>query len=103
MNLAFEDSLSLANAIISASQQADPTSALDKQVANFEQDMFKRATETQQLTYDMMTLMYHTPGAPRQSIERYILRAVEGELGYWLTWIATPVVYAYFFVFKLIW
>ena len=65
--------------------------------------MFKRATETQQLTYDMMTAMYLTPGAPRTGIERYIIRAMEGQLGWWLTQLVKPLVYAWFFVFKLIW
>ena len=54
MNLALEDTLKLSKAIISATQEQseDQKSALDKNVADFEQDMFRRATETQQLTYD---------------------------------------------------
>ncbi|KAM3418747.1 hypothetical protein BST61_g4721 [Cercospora zeina] len=44
-----------------------------------------------------------TPGAPRASIERYILRAVRGELGSWMTVLLTPVVYAWFFIFELVW
>jgi 2-polyprenyl-6-methoxyphenol hydroxylase-like FAD-dependent oxidoreductase len=105
VNLAMEDSMKLAQAIISAASSAsNQTDQLHKNVAEFEEDMFKRATETQQLTYDMMHSMFLTPGAPRNGIEKYILRAVEGEMGYWVTQILLkPLVYAYFFVFKLIW
>ena len=66
--------------------------------------MFKRARETQQLTYDMMHAMFMVPGSPRNGIEKYIVRAVEGEMGYWIIrLLLQPLVYAWFFVFKLIW
>ena len=103
VNLAFEDSLKLSAAIISAAR-AQSEEELDRNVAEFEQDMFKRAGETQQLTWDMMSAMFLTPGAPRSGIEKYILRAAEDQMGYWLTTLVlSPLVYAYFFVFKLIW
>ena len=98
VNLAFEDAMKLADAIISASR-----TSLDRNIADFEADMFKRATATQQMTYDMLTAMYHTPGAPRQGIERYLLTAVGSEMRPLMTTLLTPVVYTWFFVFKLIW
>ncbi len=98
---AFEDSLKLSQAITAA---AGDKSTLDRNVASFEADMFKRATATQQLTYDMMHAMFFVPGAPRNGIEEYICRAIEGEMGYRMTrWLIRPIVYAYFFIFKLIW
>ena len=105
VNLAMEDSLNLSKAIISAAQkQSDQQVQLDRNVADFEQDMFRRATATQQLTYDMMHAMYMSPGAPRVGIEKYILRAIEGEMGPWVSkLLMTPLVYIYFFIFKLIW
>ncbi|KAF7186852.1 Monooxygenase asqM [Pseudocercospora fuligena] len=97
VNLAFADAMKLAELIISAAstteQSSDQKDTLDKNVKTFEQDMFKRATETQQLTV----------GAPRKGIEKYILRAVSGELGTLVTNIVlAPIVYTWFFFFKLI-
>jgi hypothetical protein len=51
----------------------------------------------------MMQAMLFTPGSPRNGIEKYLLRAAEDELGWWLTKLCTPLVFAYYFVFKLIW
>lgn len=98
VNLAFEDSMKLADAILSASR-----ATLNQNVASFEADMFKRATATQQMTYDMLAAMYLTPGAPRQGIEKYIITAIGSEMGPLMITLLTPVVYAWFFVFKLIW
>lgn len=51
---------------------------------------------------DMMNAMFFTPGAPRKGIEKYILRAVSGELGPLVTNIVlAPIVYTWFFFFKL--
>ncbi|KAF2214730.1 hypothetical protein CERZMDRAFT_36809 [Cercospora zeae-maydis SCOH1-5] len=99
VNLALQDAVKLASAIKSCQSSSD----LDSKVEAFETDMFSRATETQQLTYDMMNAMFFTPGAPRAGIERYILCAVRGELGPVVTTLLTPVVYAWFFIFKLLW
>ena len=106
VNLAFMDSLKLSKAIIAAAEQQSDQQreTLNANVAEFEEDMFKRAKETQQLTYDMMHAMYMVPGAPRTGIESYIIRAIEGEMGYWVTQLLMkPLVYTYFFIFKLIW
>lgn len=99
VNLALEDCIHLADAITRSTSATD----LDKEVKAFEKDIFVRAQKTAQLTYDMMYAMYMTPGAPRHGIERYLLRAAEDELGKLGTLLATPLVYAYFFVFKMIW
>jgi hypothetical protein len=64
--------------------------------------MFARAKETQQLTADMMELMFLVPGAPRTCIEKYIIRAVGFEMGWFLTKLFTPAVYLWFAVFKMI-
>lgn len=109
VNLALEDSLKLSQAILAAAtappHQEDQkgTSQLEPHIREFEQDMFARARKTGQTTYDMMTYMYLTPGAPRSSVEKFLLRAMEDEVGKVWTLILTPVVYLWFFVFKLIW
>ncbi|KAK5151394.1 hypothetical protein LTS14_009237 [Recurvomyces mirabilis] len=107
VNLAFADSLQLADAIVAAATSAiavaDQKGELDIQVTKFEQEMFKRSTETQRMTWEMLKAMFLTPGAPRLGIERYIIQATKGEMGWWVaTFILTPVVYAWFFVFKLL-
>lgn len=99
VNLALEDCFLLADAIVNSASSAE----LDRRVGDFERDMFVRARRTAQLTYDMMYAMFVIPGAPRSSIERYLLRAVEADLGRLMTLLITPLVYAYFFVFKLTW
>ena len=91
--------MELANAI----QKSTSSGELDQNIQLFEEDMFSRAKKTSQLTADMMQAMLFTPGSPRNGIERYLLRAAEDELGWWLTKLCTPLVFAYFFVFKLIW
>lgn len=99
VNLALEDCFLLADAIVNSASSAE----LDRRVGNFERDMFTRARKTAQLTHGMMHAMFVIPGAPRSSIERYLLRAVEADLGRLMTLLITPLVYAYFFVFKLTW
>ena len=99
MNLAFADCIDLAAAILNATSSAE----LDANVRAFEQDMFKRSKATMQMTYDMMTAMFLVPDSPRNGIEAYLIRAMEGELGWFWTTLLRPVVYTYFFVFKLIW
>lgn len=56
----------------------------------------------QQLTFDMMELMFLVSGAPRTCIERYIIRPVGFEMDWILTKLFTPLVYLWFAVFKMI-
>lgn len=112
VNLALEDALKLADAIISARAAAEgggaaagtgtiPKDQLSAAVAGFEREMFSRATKTQQLTVEMMNAMYYTPGAPRSVIAPYVLTAIRGPERSWMTLPLVPLVYAWFFVFKL--
>ncbi|KAI7279400.1 putative oligopeptide transporter [Hortaea werneckii] len=119
VNLALEDALKLSKAIISSASTTDdlsdkkkkkssnPNPTLNQHIQAFEQEMFGRATQTQQMTWTMMEAMFLTPGAPRTSIERYVLTAVVGGssgIGSWLAgWVLAPVVYTWFYFFKMIW
>lgn len=122
VNLALEDALKLSEAIITSAttctstttttdglgekkkKKSNPNPTLNHQhIQTFEHEMFARATRTQQMTWTMMEAMLLTPGAPRTSIERYLLTAVGGGIGGWAGWVLAPIVYAWFFVFKLIW
>ncbi|WPH02427.1 Hypothetical protein R9X50_00529100 [Acrodontium crateriforme] len=104
VNLALKDSLALSEAILSAfTSTAGPSKPkLDEAVAAFEAEMFVQSTKTQQLTFDMMNHMYFTPNAPRVNIATYVSRAIDDEFGVWM-WLVRPLVYSYFFLFKLIW
>lgn len=103
VNVAFADSMKLAEAIISASQQRDPDGVvLDRKVKEFEHDMFLRAAKVQGLTKRMMECMFFTPGAPWTSIEEYCCNAAEDTV----PWFAFPfikcLIYGYFLVLKLL-
>lgn len=78
-------------------------SELDFAVRTFEVNMFERAKAVTQNTYDMMHIIYLTPGSPRNNIEQYLLRAVHDEIGRWVIRLMRLAVCGYCFVFKLIW
>lgn len=102
MNLAFEDSMKLADAILQISSPSPKE--LDDSIRSFESDMFLRAEKTSELTCDMKDIMFVDGGGPRKNIESYLLRAVRDEFGWVLTTgLVAPLVYAYFYVFRCIW
>lgn len=121
VNLAFEDAMKLAYAIVRASQEDAEGSRdqLHAKVKAFEEDMFRRAKKTQQMTWKSLELMYLTPGAPRSTVEPFIVgtsnkyhttvvyadyrTAMAGdELPGFLTPVLAVIVYIYFFFFKLL-
>ncbi|EMC99198.1 hypothetical protein BAUCODRAFT_31532 [Baudoinia panamericana UAMH 10762] len=105
VNLAFADTLDLSRAILSAASLLETDSIselLDSNVQAFEVEMFVRSAKTQQTTYNSLQMMFLTPGSPRFGIEGYLLNILKDEIGLGI-WIATPLVYAWFFIFRLIW
>jgi 2-polyprenyl-6-methoxyphenol hydroxylase-like FAD-dependent oxidoreductase len=98
VNVAMKDAVDLAEAIIGASK--NPSTDLSKAIESFEQSMFKRAKEVQEMTLDMMNLMYFTPGAPHTSIERYIARAMSDQMPALLLPVVTSLIYIFFFFWK---
>lgn len=103
VNLAFTDSMKLADAIISASQESDPNGVvLDRKMKGFEEDMFARATRYQNLTKLMMNCVLFEAGAPWSTIEQWVCGAVEDGVPWFLFPIVKWLVYAYFFFFKLL-
>ena len=99
VNLAFSDCMELADAI----GKSTTPEQLDRNVKMFEEKMFVRMNRFMQLTYDSMESMFMTPGAPRYGVESFLLGAAGEELGWVLTMLITPLVYAYFAVFRMIW
>ena len=73
VNLAMEDAMYLAEAIIAADKEST-LSALDRKVQEFEEDMFRRATEVQQITYGTVQDMFLNPGAPMAVIDEWMIR-----------------------------
>ncbi|KAI9686454.1 MAG: hypothetical protein M1820_010627 [Bogoriella megaspora] len=104
VNLALEDSMKLADAIVRASKRSPEASSgvLTAEVKAFEEEMFERAAKKQAITWGNLEAMYLTPGAPRAVIEKFIVNAVSDEFGPLLTALTAIVVYMYFSFFKLI-
>ena len=70
VNIALEDAMKLAEAIISTKDQ-DIDCQLES-VAAYERQMFDRAVNAQALTKKLMDLMFFTEGAPRTSIQHWV-------------------------------
>ncbi|QIW95465.1 hypothetical protein AMS68_000983 [Peltaster fructicola] len=101
VNKALQDALLLSQAILAAADKQDAAQALDQGVKTFEEDLFKRGKQVQENTYTNMQFMYFQEDAPRKGIEKFIINAVKDEMG-WFTYLLAPLVYAYYFVFKLV-
>jgi 2-polyprenyl-6-methoxyphenol hydroxylase-like FAD-dependent oxidoreductase len=82
VNLAMADSQKLAHVIIKSTKSTTTSTntsqvdALSSAVRTFEEDMFKRATQSQQITLAMMNSVFFTPGAPYTSIEKIMYTAL---------------------------
>ncbi|KAL9116891.1 MAG: hypothetical protein Q9187_006579 [Circinaria calcarea] len=101
VNLAMVDAMKLAFAIIEA-EKAGGRDALTEKVEAFEKDMFQRAVKVQTTTKCMMEDMYFTKGAPRTSIESYLIHALADENNAFVLFFLRVLVYGYFWFFKLL-
>jgi len=99
VNVAMEDSMKLARAIIDAAETGTKE-ALFAKVKAFEEDMFKRAALIQRESYENMQDFFFTPGAPGTTIERFFIRAISSHIGNVGAMLAAPLIYAYFFFIK---
>ncbi|OJJ45325.1 hypothetical protein ASPZODRAFT_69672 [Penicilliopsis zonata CBS 506.65] len=111
VNLALEDAMRLAEAIVAGhqqhqqQQQQQQADALDEQIARYETAMFQRALKAQTLTRKMMQCMYFTERAPRTSIARWVVARAAYDCHPVLEPVIHPFlvagVYSFYFVFKL--
>ncbi|GAB7355460.1 hypothetical protein MBLNU459_g5962t1 [Dothideomycetes sp. NU459] len=110
VNLALQDAMKLSDAIVAASRKAaasrttspdERRSILSTHIEAFERDMFARAHDTQQRTFDMMNACLVEPNFPAQGIEKYIARAASDEVPAFLMPLVTLAIYAYFSYFRL--
>ncbi|KAG8412930.1 hypothetical protein J3458_013352 [Metarhizium acridum] len=97
VNLALQDARTLARAIIRASREGGPD-ALDGCVAEFEEDMFKRARKAQEMTDKMRIASFYTPCAPRGSMPGWVLARAK----YDVHPLVYPLAFAWFHVFYLL-
>lgn len=85
VNVAMEDALNLSHVIIAAAKEPDPVQTLENQLKAFEEDMFRRGTAVQEDSRSSMLYMLFSPGAPANTIDRYVRqRIVQGWKSYLL-------------------
>lgn len=100
VNIAFEDSVRLSDQIVKV-VKGKGKEELDKNVWVFEVDMWKRAKGAATMSANMMEAMFMTPGAPRTSVERWLLAKIKHEAPALFYPLAVAIVYSGFFVYKL--
>ena len=90
VNVAMEDALKLADAIIRSAKSEDLINALDKEVSVFEDEMMTRATKVQKHSLANTEDMYLNPAAPHATIDNWVRRAMAQQLG-WVVEIVLPI------------
>jgi 2-polyprenyl-6-methoxyphenol hydroxylase-like FAD-dependent oxidoreductase len=99
VNLAMTDAMKLSAAIIKAAE-VGTQEALTEGIRAYEEDMFIRATKVQKLTHTMMSLMFFTPNAPEETIERWVIAAASDGMHPVLLPGFKLFIYAYFWFWK---
>ncbi|KAF2827936.1 FAD/NAD(P)-binding domain-containing protein [Ophiobolus disseminans] len=101
VNTAFHDAMLLVEQIVGFTI-SPKSGSLDSRIVAYEKEMFKHAHEAQKKTEDSMNDMMFTPGAPRTTIEPWIVRHMKEDTPGWSHGILTPMVYAGFRCYKLV-
>ena len=78
VNLAMEDAMKLAHAIIGSTKLGNHPKILPNSIRTFELEMFARSAPISELSRLQMEAMFFTPGAPFTTIEIWIRRALSG-------------------------
>lgn len=99
VNVAIVHAMELADAIIRAAKTLSTSSdkaaeetkevVLSREIKAFEESMFKRAKEFQQVTFNSMRMMFFEPGGPDAVIEEYVFNMV----GHTLHWTIAPLLW----------
>ncbi|KAF2657596.1 FAD/NAD(P)-binding domain-containing protein [Lophiostoma macrostomum CBS 122681] len=100
VNTAFYDAMLLADAVAGCIER-QRSDDLDIAIIEYEKKMLDHAHEGQKLTFGCMNDMYLTEGAPRTSIESYLLRHISQEFPRWSLPFVAAVLYTGFFFYKL--
>jgi 2-polyprenyl-6-methoxyphenol hydroxylase-like FAD-dependent oxidoreductase len=101
VNTAFFDAMELAKQI-AAFAEAGEGAELDDYVVRYEEAMFLNARRAQENTEGAKNDMFFTPGAPRTSIESWIMRQVKEESPKWTHPLLAILVYVSFWIYKFI-
>lgn len=99
VNTAFYDAMELAKQISAFTESGEPAT-LDSYILRYERVMFEHAHPAQALTEGSKVDMLFTPGAPRATIESWILRHAKSDIPKWAHPLFTALVYAGFWVYK---
>lgn len=99
VNTAFYDAMQLAKQVIDYTQ-AEEGEVLDSYIVRYGKIMFEHAHRGQALTAGSKEDMLLTPGAPRTTIESWILRHMKEEVPVWAHPFLTGLVYIGFWVYK---
>ena len=89
VNVAMEDALKLADAIIRITNSEEVVDALDMEVSVFEDEMMERATKVQKHSLANTKDMYFNPAAPHAVVDSWVRRAMAQQLG-WVVEIVLP-------------
>lgn len=100
VNTAFYDAMELAKQITAFTKCEEPVD-LDSYIIRYEENMFEHAHRAQAHTEGSKTDMLLTPGAPRASIESWVLRHMKEDTPSWAHPFLTALVYAGYWVYKL--
>ncbi|KAH6698129.1 hypothetical protein BKA61DRAFT_530943 [Leptodontidium sp. MPI-SDFR-AT-0119] len=96
VNFAFEDAMKLSKVILEGVKNG--SEAMDQGIKAFEDDMFERAIHAQKMTNGMMGDMFFTKGAPRTSMQSWLVRRVSFDIREnWWAPVAYPFLYAVFY------
>ncbi|KAF4877400.1 Monooxygenase asqM [Colletotrichum siamense] len=102
VNVALEDAMHLAKAIISAATEGGDPDILDRKVEAFEKEMFPRMEKVQRLTEELMHDNMFTPGSPQTTIARSVARHAKFETPWVFHPLVTASVHTFFFMRKLL-
>lgn len=99
VNNAFYDAMELAKRIVEFAESEEPTD-LDEYIVRYEKVMFEHAHRAQALTEGSKTDMLLTPGAPRTSIQSWVLRHAKEDTPTWTHPLLTTLIYSAYWVYK---
>ena len=100
VNLAMEDALELAHAIIASNNMGANTKTLNNSVRLFEANMFRRAAPVAEVSRLNMEDMFFTPGAPQTAIAPWVRRAIGNG---WLIRLLLPLWFLKFLLRWIFW
>jgi 2-polyprenyl-6-methoxyphenol hydroxylase-like FAD-dependent oxidoreductase len=101
VNIAMQDAVQLSKAV-EAAEKAGDTDSLDREVQQFEQNMFVRMGKAMSMSWSNCYDMYFVPDAPRARIQNYVTRVMRSEVSPVLAPFFAVGIQVFFFFLKLI-